>query len=64
MTIPTTYVWSDGDLALGRTGAEKCAEFVTGDYEFVALPGVSHWIPDQEPERLAGAILARTGSAP
>lgn len=64
VAVPTTYVWSDGDLALGRTGAEKCAEYVTADYEFVELPGVSHWIPDQEPERLAGAILARVNSAP
>ncbi len=63
VTVPTTYVWSDGDLALGRTGAEKCAEFVSADYEFVELPGVSHWIPDQEPKRLAEAILARVGSA-
>jgi pimeloyl-ACP methyl ester carboxylesterase len=62
VTIPTTYIWSDGDRALGRTGAEKCAEFVTGDYEFVSLPGVSHWIPDQEPKRVADAILARVGS--
>lgn len=59
VTIPTTYVWSDGDLALGRTGAEKCAEYVTADYEFVELPGITHWIPDQEPKRLAEAILAR-----
>lgn len=63
VTIPTTYVWSDGDLALGRTGAEKCAEHVTGPYEFVELSGVSHWIPDQEPKRLAEAILARVASA-
>jgi pimeloyl-ACP methyl ester carboxylesterase len=63
VTIPTTYVWSDQDLALGRTGAEKCAEYVTGPYEFVELSGVSHWIPDQEPKRLAEAILARVSSA-
>ncbi|GAA0941572.1 alpha/beta hydrolase [Virgisporangium aurantiacum] len=63
VTIPTTYVWSDQDLALGRTGAEKCAEYVTGPYEFVELRGVSHWIPDQEPKRLAEAILTRVNSA-
>jgi pimeloyl-ACP methyl ester carboxylesterase len=62
VTVPTTYVWSDGDLALGRTGAEKCGEYVTGEYEFVHLPGVSHWIPDQEPKRLAEIILARIGT--
>src|SRR3954452_22673516 len=33
--VPTTYVWSDGDVAIGRTAAEACANYVTGDYRFV-----------------------------
>src|ERR671921_2789738 len=33
--IPTTYVWSDGDVAIGRTAAEACAEHVTGEFRFV-----------------------------
>ncbi|MEV0214997.1 alpha/beta fold hydrolase [Micromonospora sp. NPDC050695] len=57
--VPTTYVWSDRDVAIGRTAAEACAANVTGDYRFVALPGVSHWIPDTAPGPLAEAILAR-----
>jgi pimeloyl-ACP methyl ester carboxylesterase len=64
VSIPTTFVWSDGDRAIGRTAAEKCAGYVTGEYEFVELAGVSHWIADQEPKRLAEAILARVNSAP
>jgi pimeloyl-ACP methyl ester carboxylesterase len=59
VSVPTTYVWSDGDRAIGRTAAEGCAAYVTGDYRFVSLPGVSHWIPDQAPDALAGAILDR-----
>lgn len=61
--VPTTYVWSDGDVAIGRTAAEACAEFVTGDYRFVELPGVTHWVPEQAPEPLAAAILDRVASA-
>ncbi|MEH0845901.1 alpha/beta hydrolase [Micromonospora sp. CPCC 205711] len=57
--VPTTYVWSDQDVALGRTAAEACAGHVTGDYRFVTLPGVTHWIPDEAPGPLAEAILAR-----
>ncbi|HEY0700346.1 MAG TPA: alpha/beta hydrolase [Micromonospora sp.] len=57
--VPTTYVWSDGDTAVGRTAAEACAEHVTGDYRFVTLTEVSHWIPDEAAEALADAILAR-----
>jgi pimeloyl-ACP methyl ester carboxylesterase len=60
--VPTTYVWSDGDVAIGRTAAEACANYVTGDYRFVALPGVTHWIPEQAPEQLAQAILDRVSS--
>src|SRR3954470_17666039 len=51
--VPTTYVWSDGDVAIGRTAAEACANYVTGDYRFVDLPAVTHWIPEQAPKELA-----------
>ena len=60
--VPTTYVWSDGDVAIGRTAAEACAQFVTGDYRFVELPGITHWIPEQAPSDLAAAILDRIAS--
>ncbi|MGC5021898.1 alpha/beta fold hydrolase [Micromonospora sp. DT47] len=57
--VPTTYVWSDKDVAIGRTAAEACAAQVTGDYRFVELSGVTHWIPDEAPAPLAEAILDR-----
>jgi pimeloyl-ACP methyl ester carboxylesterase len=60
--VPTTYVWSDGDAAIGRTAAEACANYVTGDYRFVELPGITHWIPEQAPEQLTRAILDRIAS--
>lgn len=61
-TVPTTYVWSTGDTALGRAGAERCGEFVDAPYEFVVLDGGSHWIPEERAKELAEAILARAGS--
>ena len=57
--LPTTYVWSDGDTALGRTAAEACGTYVESDYTFVELSGLSHWLADQAPERVAEAVLAR-----
>lgn len=57
--VPTTLVWSDGDVALGRRGTELTPRHVSGPYEFVELAGVSHWIPTQAPQALADAILAR-----
>jgi pimeloyl-ACP methyl ester carboxylesterase len=59
VAVPTTYVWSDGDVAIGRTAAEACEQFVTGPYRFVELHGVTHWIPEQAPGQLATEILAQ-----
>ncbi|WP_328343864.1 alpha/beta fold hydrolase [Micromonospora sp. NBC_00421] len=63
VTVPTSYVWSDRDVAVGRTAAQACARHVSGDYRFVVLPGVTHWIPDEAPGPLAEAILARVRGA-
>lgn len=57
--VPTTYVWSDGDTALGRAAAEACGTHVEGDYSFVELSGLTHWLPDQAPERIAEIVLER-----
>ena len=59
IAVPTTFVWSDGDIAIGRTAAEACAGHIAADYRFVSLPDVSHWIPDQAPAALGEAVLAR-----
>jgi pimeloyl-ACP methyl ester carboxylesterase len=59
VTVPTTLVWSDGDVAVGRAAVDATARWVDAPYELVVLGGVSHWIPTQAPEALADAILAR-----
>lgn len=62
--VPTTYLWSTDDRALGRAGARRCARHVTGDYRFVELDGIAHWIPEQAPTVVAREIHARAASAP
>jgi pimeloyl-ACP methyl ester carboxylesterase len=57
--VPTTFVWSDGDTAVARTGAEGTGKYVDGPYTFDVIEGATHWIPTQEPERCAAAVLAR-----
>jgi pimeloyl-ACP methyl ester carboxylesterase len=61
--VPTTYVWSDKDVALGRTGAELCERYVDAPYRFEVMAGASHWIPAERPDELARVILARTDPA-
>jgi pimeloyl-ACP methyl ester carboxylesterase len=63
ITVPTTLVWSDRDVALGRRGVELTAEYVAAPYRLSVLEGVSHWIPTQAPEALGEAVLDRIGAA-
>jgi len=57
--VPTTYVWSDGDRFVAPAAAEACGAYVTGDFSFVVLEGVTHWIPEQAAGDLAEQILRR-----
>lgn len=59
VTMPTTFVWSSGDRALGPRGAHRCGDFVDADYRFVELADISHWVPDEAPHALAEAIVDR-----
>ena len=63
ITVPTLYVWSTGDVALGREAAEGTAAEVAGPYRFEVLDGVSHWIPEVASEALNALLLEhlRTG---
>ena len=63
VVAPTTYVWGDQDPFAGRSGAEGCARHVRGDYRFVDLPGVGHWVPEEVPAVLAREIVDRVRSA-
>lgn len=63
VSAPTTMVWSDRDVALGRKGPELAQEYVDAPYELVVLQGVSHWIPEEAPEALAEAVLDRVRPA-
>lgn len=59
ITVPTTYIWSTGDLAVSRAGAERTGDHVSGPYEVIELPDVSHWLPEEAPDALADAVLRR-----
>ena len=55
--VPTLYVWSSGDAALGRPAAEASADFVSGSYRFEVLESVNHWIPEVAPKALAALLI-------
>ncbi|MEU2513363.1 alpha/beta fold hydrolase [Streptomyces syringium] len=59
VTVPTTYISSDADRAASRLAVDRTAEHVTGPYRFVRLEGITHWQPEQAPERVADEIVRR-----
>jgi pimeloyl-ACP methyl ester carboxylesterase len=62
VTVPTMYVWSTDDQALGREAAEATAAWVEGPYRFEVLEGVSHWVPEEVPDVLTALLLEHFGS--
>ncbi|KRF20014.1 alpha/beta hydrolase [Nocardioides sp. Soil797] len=60
--VPTTMVWSDKDVALGRKGIDLTEEYVDAPYSLQVLGGVSHWIPDEVPDVLAEIVCERIDS--
>ncbi|MCX4673285.1 alpha/beta hydrolase [Streptomyces sp. NBC_01381] len=58
ITVPTLFVPSDSDPALGRTGAELTRRFVTGPYTLHTLTGIGHWIPEEAAHEVASLLRA------
>lgn len=64
ITVPTLFVWSTDDVALGREGAEWTAEYVTGPYRFVVIEGAPHWIPESHADAFTSELLAHLRAHP
>jgi pimeloyl-ACP methyl ester carboxylesterase len=58
VSVPTTYVWSIDDIALGRRCAELCERYVTCPYRFEVVDA-SHWIPEEHPDLVRDLIVDR-----
>jgi pimeloyl-ACP methyl ester carboxylesterase len=57
VTVPTMYVWSDGDQYVLSPAAKMCSRYVNGEYRFEILRGASHWMPEQQPDTVAELLL-------
>lgn len=55
--VPTLFVWSTDDVAIGRSGAEATGDWIDAPYRFEIYEGLSHWIPEVAPVRLAADIV-------
>ncbi len=57
VTVPTMYIYGTADFALGRVAADLTERFVAAPYRYEVLDGVSHWIPEEVPDRVAALML-------
>lgn len=55
--LPTLFIWSDEDAALGPDGAMFTVNFVDGPYKLEILEGVNHWVTDIAPEAVSQLLL-------
>jgi pimeloyl-ACP methyl ester carboxylesterase len=62
VTVPTLYVWSTDDMALGREAAEATGGSVEAPYRFEVLESVSHWIPDTAADAFDRLLLEHLAS--
>jgi pimeloyl-ACP methyl ester carboxylesterase len=63
ITMPTMFVWSTEDAALGPDAAHWTEEYVAGPYHFEVLEGIGHWIAESAPDRLNALLVEHLGSA-
>ncbi|OLR93973.1 alpha/beta fold hydrolase [Actinokineospora bangkokensis] len=57
VSVPTMFVWSTEDSAIGSTAALSCDQWVTGPYRFEMLEDVSHWVPEEAPDLMTGLLI-------
>jgi len=62
--LPTLFVWSDQDPAIGPEGAYATERYVTGPYRFVVLEGIGHWIPEMAADRFSAELLSHLTTHP
>jgi len=55
--VPTMFVWSTEDGALGPEGAKWTEAYVDAPYRFEVIEGVGHWIAESVPDRLNALLL-------
>jgi pimeloyl-ACP methyl ester carboxylesterase len=58
ITVPTLYVWGTEDAGVKSVAALATKSWVSADYRFESLEGISHWVPEEAAERLSSELLA------
>ena len=60
ITAPTLMIWGEDDVALDKSTTLTTGEYVT-DFTIRYLPGVSHWVQQEQPDAVNDMIRAFIG---
>jgi len=57
ISAPTLVLWGERDPWLGASLLKGIERYFTGSLRVQRLPDSSHWVPDEQPERVAQELL-------
>jgi pimeloyl-ACP methyl ester carboxylesterase len=57
VVVPTMIVWAEGDVYMSPLLLERSLDKVAGPVRVERLPGVSHWVQQEAPERVSGLLV-------
>ena len=64
VTVPTLFVYGEGDVALDRAGADACGRWVSGPYRYEVIEGGGHWLPEVAADRVGSLLLEHLAAHP
>jgi len=64
VTVPTMILWGEADAYMDPVLLERSAATVTGPLRIERLPGVSHWVQQEVPDRVNALLIEFLGSLP
>lgn len=64
VTVPTTIIWAEADAYMGPVLLERSVAKVTGPLTVERLPGVSHWVQQEAPDRVNALMIEALRRSP
>ena len=61
VAAPTLVIWAEGDRALGKELTVGLEKYVEGRYRIEYIPECSHWVNEEQPERVNELLLGFFG---
>ena len=63
IAAPTLVIWAEGDRALGKELTYGQEKWVKGPYRIEYVPDCSHWVNEEQPERVSELLVAHVTEA-